>query len=364
MVERLDMNSRRKPAGLSVESWARQLRYEFFYREAGKRGCLLATAHTASDRRETVLFNITRGSSIKGAAGIPAVRERIIRPLIDCSREEIEEYCRVNGLEYVTDRTNFETIYSRNKIRLEVLPVLRQINSRAEESIVDFARDAEEIYTFLSQLSDNLLKEASVEGGLDARKLLDAPGAVTKNLIRDRLDVLGCLSRDNVETVYALLEKDKGRHQLTEGLFARVEGGVLSFGAVPEKIRETEVAAVIGEELSFLGKRFFIEEVEEVSALLERPKKYLTDCVDYDRIADGPVLRNRRRHDSITLARRKVTKTVKKLLIEDRVSARERDTLAVLSDRTGRLIWLEGYGTSAPFGVTPSTKRAVRIRKL
>lgn len=116
----------------SLEECARRVRYDFFDRISN--GKKLATAHTASDNAETVMLNLIRGTALKGLCGIPPVRGNIIRPLIFCSREEIEQYCKDNSLSYVTDKTNFSLDYTRNKVRHNIIPLLREINPALYES--------------------------------------------------------------------------------------------------------------------------------------------------------------------------------------------------------------------------------------
>ncbi|MBQ3394595.1 MAG: tRNA lysidine(34) synthetase TilS [Oscillospiraceae bacterium] len=366
LTRRLEMNDRERPSGLSTESWARDLRYRFFGEVARERSAKLATAHTASDRRETVLFNITRGTGIKGASGIPPVRDNIIRPLIACTRREIEDYCEKNSLRYVTDRTNFETVYSRNKIRLEVLPVLREINSRAEESIVSFASDAEDIYTLLTQLSDNLYEKSKREGGLDAATLLKADGIVLRTLLRRELDERDCLSRDNLNAVLSLLSVDGPMReiQLKGDVFAVIEGGILTFASGERReIPPIEIPVSIGESREIFGHRILLKRMsaEELSACAAKGKAYLKQCIDYDKIGCHPVLRNRRTGDTITLGKRKVTKKVKKLLIEDKVPLARRDLTPILSDESGRVIWMKDYGVSALFAADEDTVSAIYI---
>ena len=92
---------------------------------AGLKGGKIATAHTLSDVCETVLLHMTRGTGLKGLCGIPPIRNNIIRPLIGITRHEVEQYCGYYQLPYVTDSTNFEKHYTRNRIRLDVVPVLK-----------------------------------------------------------------------------------------------------------------------------------------------------------------------------------------------------------------------------------------------
>ena len=109
------------------EEWARELRYKYFDSLIQRDTDKLVTAHTLSDQVETVLFRLARGSHLRG---IPVKRGYIIRPFLNITREEVEVMIDFYGLEYVTDETNLLDTYSRNKIRLNVVPVLREVNSK------------------------------------------------------------------------------------------------------------------------------------------------------------------------------------------------------------------------------------------
>ena len=115
-----------KKMGLGEEECGRQVRYECF----SEAHCdAVATAHSLSDSIETLIFNLSRGTGTKGLCGIPPVRDgNIIRPLIDCTREEIENYCKENGVPYVTDSTNLTDDYKRNYIRHKIVPALSEVN--------------------------------------------------------------------------------------------------------------------------------------------------------------------------------------------------------------------------------------------
>ena len=116
-----DVPSLAKSSGQSIELCARNIRYDFFAKIMSENSIpLLATAHNANDNLETVLFNLTRGSGLRGLCGIPDKREcrggMLIRPILHMSREDILKYCRENGLDYVTDSTNTDTDYTRNAL--------------------------------------------------------------------------------------------------------------------------------------------------------------------------------------------------------------------------------------------------------
>ena len=369
IITQLDMNNNEKPQGLSTESWARDLRYRFFAKETEKYSAKLATAHTMSDRAETVLFNLTRGTSLKGAAGIPAVRDGIIRPLIDCSREEIELYCEKHAIPFVTDKTNFEDIYSRNKIRLNVIPQLKKINPAVEAAICSFASDSVEIYSLLEEMSDQLYRNALGLGGLDVDMLKRRHPAVVKNLLRNNLDKLDCLSKDNIEAIYRALSSSQYKRQLSATVFCRIKDGRLSFYS-PQKTEKKEGLSYTqiqpGQTVVFgdYTLHFSIISQAEHKNITENSKNYLTYGINYDILKGDVGLRTRKTGDKFTFINRNVTKTLKKLFIEDKVPQGYRDRIPVLVDETDSVIWVGEYGTSQPFVPTDDTKEILLITQM
>lgn len=160
----------------SIEERARELRYEAFASEARRLNAKVATAHNSCDNIETVLLNMLRGTGLKGLCGIPPVRDYLIRPLIFCTREEIEAYCRDNSLEFVTDKTNFSTAYTRNKIRLELLPKLLEINPSLYEGVGRMTSSLIEDSVFLEEMAINAIEKARLEQGIyDSSQLAALP---------------------------------------------------------------------------------------------------------------------------------------------------------------------------------------------
>ena len=121
---------------ISVEMACRELRYEWFEAQRTALGCrYLAVAHHRDDSVETVLINLIRGTGISGLTGIAPLNGTVIRPILGLSREEVENYISQSNLNYVTDSTNKETIYVRNKIRNRILPLMKEINPSVYEAI-------------------------------------------------------------------------------------------------------------------------------------------------------------------------------------------------------------------------------------
>lgn len=160
----------------SIEERARELRYETFRRLSEELGAKVATAHNACDNAETVLINLLRGTGLKGLCGIPPIRDYLIRPLLGCSKEDILAYCRENRLEYVTDMTNFSTAYTRNKLRIELIPKLLEINPSFIETVRRMTRHLTSDSDFLENMAQEALEEARLGSGVyDADKLKILP---------------------------------------------------------------------------------------------------------------------------------------------------------------------------------------------
>jgi tRNA(Ile)-lysidine synthase len=147
--------------GMTTEEAGRRVRYEFFDEVFRNENCTkIATAHTANDKAETIVMNILRGSGITGLKGIEACRGNIVRPLIEVSREEIELYCKENNLEPKHDESNDETIYTRNKVRLELIPYIKEnINPNIIQSLNRMSDIISEEEKFIQTESDKLFDE-------------------------------------------------------------------------------------------------------------------------------------------------------------------------------------------------------------
>ena len=145
---------------LSLEQSARQLRYECFYDAITKGACTkIATAHHLSDNAESILFNLFRGSGSAGVGGIDEnFNGQIVRPLLEVSKQEIDEYVAQNNLPFVTDQTNFDDDYTRNFIRLNIIPQIKKIFPDFEKSVSRFSQVIKADDEYLNDLASDLLK--------------------------------------------------------------------------------------------------------------------------------------------------------------------------------------------------------------
>ena len=176
-VKQIKVEEIAKNKKIGTEEAGRYVRYEFFNEILQKTNSnKIATAHTKNDNVETVIMNILRGSGTAGLKGIEAKREKYIRPLIDCKREQIEQYCKENNLNPRIDKTNMENIYTRNRIRNELIPYLKkEFNPKIIETIDRLSKIAKEENEYLEKQTKKayyeiLIKEEKEQIILDLKK--------------------------------------------------------------------------------------------------------------------------------------------------------------------------------------------------
>ena len=215
--------------GLGVEETGRRLRYEFLFRTADAIGAdRIATAHHAQDQAETVLLNLLRGTGPEGLGGIPPVRGRIVRPLLQTSRAEIEDYLQENGLSHVEDSTNEDTHYARNRLRRELWPRLETINPALTKAIGRTAEILRRENGYLDTLAAEYLPPSGT--AVETARLLSAPEALRSRVVRLLLERTPTGKKDvgaaHIQALLALAESG-GLLALPGGLRAVCRDGWL-----------------------------------------------------------------------------------------------------------------------------------------
>ena len=343
-VGRADVAAFAKENGLTLEEAAREKRYEFLLSLPCDK---VATAHTADDNAETVLLHLLRGSGLRGLCGIPPVRGKIIRPMLSVTRAEILQFLRDEGLSWREDATNAADDCLRNRLRHHVMPLLY---GEAPDLRRKLLRQGE-LLRGEDELLDKLAEELLVlDGeGYSIVPILSAPDALQKRALR--LILREALPQNaaqrHVEALQALLLSGDPSAQiaLPDGLTARRRYGTLVItedGNVPT-FPETALQVPGVTRIPDLRLRV-------TSAVTEHYQKdgntAFQFAVKYDMIATGALtLRPRRTGDSMQMDGG-YTKTLKKLLIEQKIPRDRRETLPVLTDGA-RVIAVLGLGVSA-----------------
>lgn len=330
---------------ISEEAAARELRYAFLEKTDG----LVATAHTASDNFETVLFNLTRGAALGGLCGIPPKRGKFIRPLLFCTREDVEQYCRENSLDFITDSTNLSDDYTRNNIRHNVIPVLKEINPSAETAVMRTVLSLSETSDFITGIADRFLSDNINKGGLCVASL--SHPAAAKAAIRRFAEIQAGFQPDNAHTdALYYIARNGGRTSLPQNFEGICKNGILK---IEKKDRENAVKY-----------RFNVKTERRINDLFTKSEKVnnllLKNSLACDKIIGKSVLRTRQPGDSIRLAGRGCTKTLKKLFCELAVPQEMRAYIPVIADDKG-VIWIYGIGVADRCAVTKKTKEITVI---
>jgi tRNA(Ile)-lysidine synthase len=195
--------------GVSIEMAARELRYNWFEQLRTERGAsCIAVAHHKDDSVETILLNLIRGTGIAGLTGIRPKNGHIVRPLLCASRAEITDYLSHIGQEYVTDSTNLVDEYTRNKIRLNIIPMLQEINPAVKESITSCGNSINEALAVYRNGIEEGRRRVTVEGGIDIERLMKEPSP--RALLHEMLYPLGFNPRQ-IGDIFDSLSGQAGR---------------------------------------------------------------------------------------------------------------------------------------------------------
>ena len=354
------------------EDWARQLRYAYFDRLLASGVDCIATAHTANDQAETVLFRLARGTGAHGAAGIAPLRGRFVRPLLGLTRAEVEAYCAACGQSYVTDETNLQLTYARNQIRHQVLPVLKQVNAGAVQNLCAFGEKMRRMDAYFTQKGAMLLQQAaaaaggSAAGGPWQRSILaEAEPLVLESALHALVQPI----RDPEEKYIRLLADciaNGGGVQLRDDVRFTVRGGILlrDDPAPPAAAPAVEYPLAPGEYTFPGGMQVKVQIFSRLEWENTRfvHKKDLKNVADYAKIAMSARLRTRRPGDRFHQAGRTGTKTLKKLYNAEGVAQRLRSCLPLAAEGD-RVLWLWGHGFAEGLAPDASTKRLLLMQE-
>lgn len=235
-VLRADVPAIARATGESIETAARRVRYEYFSRLMQQYEVpLLLTAHNADDNLETVLFHLARGSGLSGLCGIAPARPfaagMLLRPLLGCAKADIFAACRKEGLSFVTDSTNSDTTYSRNRLRAEVVPALAAIAAHPERQVTRACTSLREDEALLHTLAADFLAQNRTRNALPVAALTDAPPPIAKRAL---LQLASETTDAQIESVHLdallrLCRENTGGISLPGGVTADVRRGTLSF---------------------------------------------------------------------------------------------------------------------------------------
>ena len=239
---------------LSVEQAARALRYECFYDALTNNKCdLIATAHHSKDNMESVLFNLFRGTGLSGASGINAnFQDKIIRPFITVSKEEIDAFVKENSIPFVTDKTNFDVSYTRNRIRLNLLPKINEIFPEAEKSVLRFSEILSTDNDYLNKVAVDSVKiyKNRAEIALPLHKAIFGRAVI---IALKSLGVKRDWEKTHIDSVFSLCAQENGNEiSLPKNVIAVREYDKITIftaqekfnGEIPFNLGETKINGI------------------------------------------------------------------------------------------------------------------------
>lgn len=344
---------------LSTEEGARVLRYKEFKKlDISK----VATAHNINDCLETTVFNLARGTGLKGLCSIPPKRGNIIRPLIEVTREEIEAYLSSVGQTFVTDSTNLSDDYTRNKIRHNVIPLLNALNSSLYSSYSNTREHLTSDNDCLEALAKKLLDSSKEETGVyKASGFISEHNAVSSRAVRMLLEENGIEVLALRITMTLDIIKNGGKYNICADKYVCCDKTTVRI--ISEPVKQKAFTANIAEfpyKCDFFGKTLEITELNGFKYKKGIHKTFDGHILDADKLCGNVTLRNRRNGDRIAIAGRGFTSKLK-TLFNEKIPLEERDKTAILCDDNG-IIYVEHFGVDERVKVDEETLRILIIK--
>jgi len=399
-----------KEKRLSLEEAARRARYNFLEEVANQLGASkIALAHTASDQAETLLMRLMRGSGLDGLSAIPPVRDKIIRPLIEVFRGEIEDYCRENNLQPCLDSSNRETSFLRNRVRLNLIPYLsREYGDQVEKVLYQTTNLLKQDSEYLKKETDRVFKsvleeETSQELVLHEEKLSCLHPALQRRVIRKAIEkIKGDLRGITFDHIISILElcktKQSKQLDLPHGLMIRhrYKGLLIRKGkekslsfirnfVIPGTTKLTELNLALDTELisrlpgiSFqkdsqkkLGGQFISSCRFGACLPLASAKKSKSHQIrgfpepealfDFDKLEPPLYLRTREKGDRFHPLGMKGSKKVKDYFIDLKIPLERRERIPLLMDKD-KVVWIVGYRIDQRFKVDKDTRAILKVK--
>lgn len=335
-----------------MEEQARLVRYTFFADLMKKHGIpLLATAHNADDNAETVLFHMARGSGLRGLCGIPPSRDfsvgKLIRPLLSVSKADILAFCQQNAIAYVTDMTNADVTYTRNRIRHNVLPELQTVNGGTLDNMTRLCTALRWDEDYLANAATDFLARVESEGAIPLAEInATHPAIASRAVIAMLLRLTDDVRAVHVDAVLDLAQAGVAHssRDLGNGAWVVVENGNLLFS-----VKQPDQPAAYfrytlteGENLIPEADMMILIQKDASSHKSHIPskniyKKSTTTRLNFDRISGSLIAEPRKEGE--TVMSHGMHKKVKKLMCDCKVPLSLRERLPILKDGNG-ILWI------------------------
>jgi tRNA(Ile)-lysidine synthase len=374
---RADVRDFARKKQLNLEEAARLKRYEFLRKAAGKFGAdYILTAHTMTDQAETVLMKIFRGTGLEGLQGIRLKAGNIVRPLLCLDRQELEDYLRENHFGFRQDETNEDERFLRNKIRLELIPILeKEFDPAITAHLTEAALIAQGENEALSQMVEKIWPKVTHGGSLhlelNLRELEKMPAGLARRLVRKYLKTaIGLESPTFHQTQAVLTLQDGQKFSWGRSKVLVREAGWLR---KVEKTKRPKTFSLswdgqnplrLANGLEFMARFISVKKLPSARRLHQFEFDDAKRCyLDASKVTLPLEVRNRRPGDKYQPVGLCGQKKIKECLRERKIPQAERDRLPVFLS-AGKIVWVPGLPVSEEFKVTPATEKILLISVL
>lgn len=367
-----DIHKQAQKLKCTDEEAGRLIRYKVFDEVLEKYNAnKVAVAHNMNDQTETLLMRICRGTGLRGLTGIAAVRGNIIRPLLECSRDSIEQYCHQNQLEYRTDYTNGMDIYTRNKIRLHLIPWIKEnLNPAIVQTLSKMGclLQEEEDYMQLQAKDaydacvtrNNHQIVLSIESFKRYHSVLQK--RVLRLILQNFKKDLQNMEQGHIADLLKLIDKDSGKKiNLPYNIVASKQYDHLCFN-INDKTKSTAYCypMQLNEKIEIGQADIYVKaEIKSIEFLKEKRDNLYTKVFDYDKINDNIKIRTRLSGDKIYL-KSIGYKKLKDFFIDLKMPRDQRDSVPIIALQD-EAIWILGYRTNSKYEVSDTTQKILYI---
>jgi tRNA(Ile)-lysidine synthase len=341
---------------ISIQMAARALRYQWFEQVRQQSGyAVIALAHHQNDAIETILLNLTRGTGIAGLHGILPKNGNLVRPLLFLSREEIQGLAEENEFAYVEDSTNASNKYARNKLRLEVIPKLKELNPALEQTFehnLEHFRDLETLLAHrTAELKETLFKVDGneIKISIDELKKLEPKRLLTYSLLQG----FG-VNETIVDDLIAALDKHSGRSFETAGYRIVLDRNMLIISPKTQGVIAEKFIGINDTEADYAGYRLAVLHDDSPLIVKNNP---MAVSVDRELLIYPLMLRPWQEGDRFNPLGMKASKKLSDFFIAEKVPLHQKGEIPLLVNGNGDIIWIGGYRPDERYKVSGKTKK-------
>lgn len=376
-----DVESYSKLEGISFEEAGRKRRYGLFFEVLNKLGGnKVAVAHNRNDQVETVLMRIMRGTGIDGMRGIPYKRDDgVIRPLLDVDRKLIEEYCESHDLKPRTDHTNLDNVYTRNKIRLDLIPYIeKEFNNNFQSTLLRNIDTIQDDVEYLELETKEAVKQIFTKTDTrcagdrwvgDRKKFVEKHISIQRRVLRMLvMDIAGGrwdLSYKQVQSLLEMIQKGTtGKSRILKDLKVATSYDEIIVSLNDKKVVSRNWEYEINEQgFTVIQEAKIKIKIKYSDVVPKNRKKYTSGqqiIVDADKVKGSLTVRNKKDGDRFSPFGMKGTKKIKDYFIDQKINRDLRSNMAILCDEQN-IVWVVGYRMSNNYGITDKTRRVLII---